>query len=214
MPKVKEGYYEGCSKKYGLHERQNLTIVEKILKDKDAYREFLTNVIVHITGSAKLDKLYLASSNYETVVTSSDEAYGLILLEDKSLLWREVLWRRTARYFGSGSTKGNTSLGVKQEVFIHDKYRDSFTIWSNKGILAPATKKGWSNEGVMRFNEYVDVIKRFRETEEGKQAMKEQRINWTSSLLVANRKRRSDMIESESPEIATAKVACYQEDWD
>ena len=54
----------------------------------------------------------------------------------------------------------------------------------------------------------------FRETEEGKQAMKDQRTNWTSSLLVANRKRRSDMIESESPEVATAKVACFQEDWD
>jgi hypothetical protein len=158
--------------------------------------------------------LYLADSDYETVVTGSDEAYGLLLLEDKSLLWREVLWRRTQRYFGGGSTKGLTSLGVKQEVFIHDKYKDSFTIWSNKGILAPATKKGWSNEGVLRFNEYVKIIKKFRETEEGKQAMKDQRANWTSSLLVANRKRRSDMIESESPEVATAKVACFQEDWD
>ena len=142
-------------------------------------------------------------------MTGSDEAYGLLLLEDKSLLWREVLWRRTQRYFGGGSTKGLTSLGVKQEVFIHDKYKDSFTIWSNKGILAPATKKGWSNEGVIRFNEYVRIIKKFRGTEEGKQA------NWTSSLfLVANRKHRSDMIESESPEVATAKVACFQEDWD
>ena len=147
-------------------------------------------------------------------MTGSDEAYGLLLLEDKLLLWREVLWRRMQRYFGGGSTKGLTSLGVKQGVFIHDKYKDSFTIWSNKGILATATKKGWSNEGVLRFNEYVEIIQKFRETEEGKQAMKDQRANWTSSLLVANRKRRSDMIESESPEVATAKVACFQEDWD
>ena len=67
-------------------------------------------------------------------------------------------------------------------------------------MLSPKTEKGWSNEGVSRFNEYMTMVRDFRASEEGVQAMKDQRRNWTQSLLVANRKRRSDMIEIESIE--------------
>ncbi len=53
---------------------------------------------------------------------------------------------------------------------------------------AQATKKGWSNEGVQRFNEYVKIVKDFRATNAGKAALHDQRKLWTSSLLVANKK--------------------------
>jgi len=211
---VKEDYYENANRKYPLKERQDLNIVANILTDKDAYGEFLTNVLVHITGNTKLDKLYLAEAKYDNIVSVSDEAYGLLLIEDKSLLWSEVLKRRRDSEYGGGPKLGLKTLGVKKEVFISDKYGDSYTMWSNKGVNAPGTKKGWSNEGVGRFNEYVKIIKDFRETTAGKAALDDQRKLWTSSLLVANKKRRSDMIESESSEVAAPKIMCYQEDWD
>ena len=75
-------------------------------------------------------------------------------------------------------------------------------------MLAPTTKKGWSNEGVSRFNEYVTLGRDFRASAEGVQAMKDQKRNW------ANRKRRSDMIESETTDVGTEQVECYQESWD
>ena len=215
MPNIlKRDYYEAETRAYELRERQDLQIVAGILNDKDAYSEFLTNVLVHITGSAKLDKLYLAEAKYGDIVSVSDEAYGLLLLEDKSLLWREVLKRRRMPEHGGGPNLGLKSLGVKMEVFISDKYGDSYTMWSNKGIKAPTTKKGWSNEGVGRFNEYVKIVKDFRTSAVGKTALEQQRKNWTSSLDVANKKRRSDMIESESSEVAAPKIMCYQEAWE
>ena len=190
IPKLaKEDYYDGPTRKYELKERQDLTVVENILRDKEAYAEFLTNVQCHITSSTKLDKLYLADACYGDVVSVSDEAYGLLLLEDKSFLWREVLRRRRLAEYGGGAMRGQKALGVGKEVFISDKYGDSYTIWSNKGIKAPETKKGWSNEGVARFNEYVQIVKDFRSSKSGKQALLDQRKVWTSSLLVANKKR-------------------------
>ena len=191
-----------------------MDLVQGLLKDKEAYKEFLTNVLIHVTGSAKLDKLYLAEAEYSKVVTASDEAYGMLLLEDKSLLWREVLTRRRMPFHGGQKGNGLRSLGVNKEVFVHDKYKDKFTVWSNGGVLAPKTKKGWSNEGVSRFNEYVTLVRDFRASAYGAQAMKDQKRNWTQSLLVANRKRRSDMIESETTDVGTEQVECYQESWD
>ena len=215
MPAKKGDYYNEETPKYNVKERQNISIVKDIMKDKEAYKEFLTNVMIHVTGSVKLDKLYLADSTYETIVTASDEAYGFLLVEDKSLMWREVLRRRRRPSFGGQSGAGGKSLGVKKEVFITDKYGDSFTIWSNGGVLSPGNRKGWSDEGILRFNEYRTLITYFRKTTYGENAMKEQKTNWTQSLLVANRKRRSDMMESESTEVPRReRIICSQEEWD
>ena len=211
---AKEDYYTGCSKRYKIEEHQDMDLVGGLLRNKEAYKEFLTNVLIHVTGSAKLDKLYLSEAEYGTIVTASDEAYGMLLLEDKSLLWKDVLRRRMMPYFGGLKGNGLKSLGVNKEVFVHDKYEDKFSVWSNGGVLSPKTKKGWSNEGVSRFNEYMTMVRDFRASEEGVQAMKDQRRNWTQSLLVANRKRRSDMIESETSDVGTQQAECYQESWD
>ena len=130
-------------------------------------------------------------------------------------MWREVLRRRRQPSFGGQSGAGGKSLGVKKEVFITDKYGDSFTIWSNGGVLSPGNRKGWSDEGILRFNEYRTLITYFRKTTYGENAMKEQKTNWTQSLLVANRKRRSDMMESESTEVPRReRIICSQEEWD
>ena len=61
---------------------------------------------------------------------------------------------------------------------IKDSYGDYLTIYSNGGLLSKSVKKGWSTAGVLRYNDLYDKIKEFRESEEGKQAMKKQRELW------------------------------------
>ena len=51
-------------------------------------------------------------NTYAGTVTVSDEAFGLLFLEDRSFLWREVALLRTA----DPHFNGNKSLGVKREM--------------------------------------------------------------------------------------------------
>lgn len=60
-----------------------------------------------------------ASGRSENVVTCLDEAYGMFLLEDKSVLWTEVLSRRRASSSGDG---GVIPLGVRKEISIKDQF--------------------------------------------------------------------------------------------
>ena len=216
MPKIREGYYNNIEEpEFDARDRQDLELVKGILKDELAYSEFLTNVLTHITGVVKLDRMNQSddaiSNKYESVVSCSDEAYGLLLLEDKSVLWREVLRRRRA----SSSGDGTLSMGVKKEITIGDAFGDKYTLYSNGGVFAPEEKKGWSIKGIERYNEYYTLVSEFRETEEGRAAMKKQRSYWAKTPLFPKKKRKViELGDGESAvKPAKIKVRCLRQAW-
>ncbi len=91
LPKIKAGYYANEDEpEFGAKDRQDRDVVIGLLKDEKAYNEFLTNILIYITGVVKLDQMNQTDdakkSHYGSVVTVSDEAYGLLILEDKSVL--------------------------------------------------------------------------------------------------------------------------------
>ena len=216
MPKIKEGYYANIEDPvFEAKDRQDTNLVKGILTSKKAYSEFLTNILIYITGVVKLDRMNQSddavNNKYETVVSCSDEAYGLLLLEDKSVLWREVLRRRRA----SSSGDGTLSMGVKKEITIGDTFGDKYTLYSNGGVLAPDEKKGWSVKGIERYNEYYAMIMTFRESEEGKAAMKRQRSCWTKSPLFPKKKRKVIELGNESNSVKPVKIKirCMRQAW-
>jgi hypothetical protein len=152
-----------------------------------------------------------ASGRYENIVTCSDEAYGMLLLEDKSVLWREVLKRRR----NSSTGDGTIPLGTKKEISIRDQYGDKYTLYSGGGILSPNVKKGWSVRGVERYNYYYELIEEFCDTEEGKTAMCRQRSIWNKSPLFPNKKRRLEDVtaEEEGNQTSRIKIRCKQAAW-
>ena len=217
MPKIKEGYYANIEESlFEAKDRQDKNLVKGILTDEKAYSEFLTNILIYITGVVKLDRMYRSddavSNKYESVVSCSDEAYGMLLLEDKSVLWREVLRRRRASCSGDGTL----SMGVKKEITIGDAFGDKYTLYSNGGVCAPDEKKGWSVKGIERYNEYYAMIMNFRGSEEGKAAMNRQRSYWTKSPLFPKQKRKvielgSDDNGAKPP--AKIKIRCMRQAW-
>ena len=214
MPKIGENYYDNTEEQiFSNKERQDMDLVKTLIHDEKAYNEFLTNILIYITGVVKLDKMNRsddARSMYEGVVTCSDEAYGLLMLDDKSVLWRQVLKNRRA----SSSGDGAVPLGVKKEVSISDPFGDKYTLYSNGGVFSPNEKKGWSDEGMERYNYYYTLIQEFRESEEGKAAMVKQRNCWTKSPLFPNKKRKMGDDSGASSSLTTRiKVRCMQATW-
>ena len=172
-----------------------------------------TNILIYITGVVKLDRMNRTDDakrdRYESVVTVSDEAYGLLLLEDKSVLWREVLNRRRER-----GGDGTISMGVKKEITIGDVYGDKYTLYSNGGVFSPEDKKGWSEVGCERYNYLYEEVCKFRAKAEGKTAMESQKKHWNKSPLFPNKKRRSEeevkVIGTVAPKV---KIRCRREAW-
>ena len=212
MPKVLRKYYDATLSKADRGERQEPGLVEKLLHDESAYQEFLRCVLTHITGLGVLNKMNGEKDTYADSVTVSDEAFGLLLLEDRSLLWREVASLRTA----APHFNGNKSLGVKREMKITDAYGDFLTLYSNGGLLSKAVKKGWSTAGVNRYNELFDVIKQFRDTPKGEEAMTKQKELWKQdSRAVRKRYKRTVNSNKERAEGRGAgNIAIRCEGWD
>ena len=217
LPKVRDEYYANLDEpQFDAKERQNRDLVKNLLHDEKAYAEFLSNILIHVTGVVKLDRMNRPDgannqNTYSNVVTVSDEAYAMTLLEDKTVLWREVLKRRRA----SESGDGTISMGVRKEITISDMFGDKYTLYSNGGVFSPEDKKGWSVQGVQRCNYYYEQIKEFRASTEGKEAMIRQRSYWSKSPIFPNKKRKAVEKELSDNTAATARirVRCLQEAW-
>ena len=153
--------------------RQAKGLVETLIKDPDAYHEFLIIVLANICGINILNNMCDHGESYASSITRSDEAFGLLLLEDKSLLWREVAKKRIDK-----AKDGSKCLGMRDEMKIKDKYGHNLTVYSNGGIVNPVLKKGWTREGLARYNELMLVLKAHRNSDAGRKAMKEQKTRW------------------------------------
>ena len=208
MPKKRDRYYDGTLSKADRGERQEPGLVSKLLHDESAYQEFVRCVLTHITGLGVLNRMNGETETYDEQVTVSDEAFGLLLLEDRSLLWREVAALRTA----APHFNGNKSLGVKTEMKIKDGYGDFMTLYSNGGLLSRAVKKGWSTAGVNRYNELFDTLVAFRKTDAGKSAMERQKELWREdSRAVRKRYKRtvnSNKDRAEGRGAGTIQIRC------
>lgn len=212
MPKKLTRYYTSGATLENRGERQDMDLVVKLLNDTDAYQEFVRSVLPHITGIATMNRMCQDNVAYDAVISISDEAFGLLLLEDKSLLWREVARLRMQRPY----CNGNKSLGMKVEMKIKDSYGDYLTLYSNGGILSPTVKKGWSDKGIDRYNELFDKIKEFRSSDVGISALIEQRRLWMKDTRSARKRYKRTICanrhRAEGRGAGTMTVRC--EGWD
>ena len=89
------------------------------------------------------------SNQYQLVsnlCTESDEAMGLLMLENSWDKWMEDF---------ANEMKGEITTGDKQKQKGRDRHRTKYTI---QGKMKGAKGSGWTEEGKVRFNQFFDKV--------------------------------------------------------
>ena len=119
----------------------------------------------------------------------ADEALALILLENNYIEWQEIA-------NGRSIDKDNR-----------------LTLYTNKGMRNNRSKKGWSCEGMKRFNTMFETLRLNRQREESKQ--RETRLMEEWSL---GRSRNRNKFDENMPDLATAEeeriITCTDFDYE
>ena len=128
----------------------------------EAYTVFFDLFVAYATKKTAWDRrLAQAQTNPErtttclSLCTVSDEAFALLLLENSSAWWLDI--------FANHKGQVMQRRGVKQRAFQSDVP----TMYTRGGIKYDKTNqtqaaKGWSDEGITRFNELFDQVKQDR----------------------------------------------------
>ena len=104
-------------------------------KNGKAFRQFCDKILPCIVGRARWDKV-VACKFVSKMSTGTDEAWGLILLENSWELWEQM---------------ANAPGG---KVMAKDR---KATIWTNlEG--RPKKNEGWGDKGIPRFNELMSGV--------------------------------------------------------
>ena len=166
------------------------------------YTEFFDHYVKAVVGKFKFSEALLdpVCTKEKEVATISDEAFALLLVENSYNRWIDIAEHfkfnrppRTRVSFGSTNSKdyvcGTKTKYTSGGIFFK---KDGETQPNDDTSFNEATegvRKGWSNEGIRRYNELVDLVTKdrvnhpsfFREYKEN--AIKEARLN-------ANKKRK------------------------
>ena len=110
--------------------------------DRSAYTFFCDHLLGAVTGMKKFAKAS-RSRWISNIATISDEAFALVLLENNYEVWVDMQTR--------GVTKGSS---------VDPKYTNG---GNSVGNGRSRKYKGWSDEGIERYNELFDRVKKDRE---------------------------------------------------
>ena len=121
----------------------------------DAYKEFVRHVLVHVVGQVKMSKMSMSyesgSLTFEKAVSVGDEAFAMMLLDDRWRLWEKIAVQRRR---SADNSPGTHNVGDEddQRTFSstnsgsRKKYDgDNLTRFSMFGPHAPG-KKGFNVE--------------------------------------------------------------------
>ena len=143
-----------------------------ILLDEDLYLEFVTSVVEPITTVNAMSRLRDEELMYDEVVMISDEVFGLLILEDRIRLWAEIGKRRVARDDEiSIMRKLEDEDGNCIEDTLRDENDQAYTLYSNGGQHDPNVLRGFNSKAIERMNEYMKLVRQFRDSEDGKSMM-------------------------------------------
>ena len=137
-------------------------------RNEGTYQEFKTIVDLCLKNmvSAKHWKTNHSQIEVSGVVTHADEALALLVLENNLEEWIE-------------KAKGNT---IEKD--------NRLTKYTNLGTRHNGTKKGWSLQGLKRFNEIFKAVKLERQRETSKDREKKLMEEWNESGRRGNRRSR------------------------
>ena len=143
----------------GLGENDMLPKLEEILclrRDPKVFYVFCDNFLSWVCGRNLWKKRWTVET-VSQIATVSDEAFALLLLENS---WKK--WTAEGRNEEDGEDENSVDTEGNQ------------TRWTKNGRSA-VMYKGWSREGIERFNELYSIVMEDRKTERGKKVEAEYR---------------------------------------
>ena len=116
--------------------------IEKIFNDDSLYYYFLKICVINVITRTKW-KENCTTYDYDQFVHPTDEAFALLVIENNSKRYNDMVERP----------------GLNGEEYVSPKFT---TITRNKVSDKRSQVRGWSDSGKMRFLEYTKMIRRQR----------------------------------------------------
>jgi hypothetical protein len=192
----------------------------------EAGKEFMLKCLQPVVGKQRMSQMGknyspIHRKGYEDIITPTDEAYAMLVLEDRWELWDRIyeLRRAAAEQLESNEKEGgyNDSNEDPVEVLAGDeddqrkyemkngekkRYGENLTKYSYYGTLAPHYKGFDPSVAANRQNEIKKKIVAFRSSDRGKKRM-EQLTEWWGEHVhqgPANRKRKRHVMRTQMAE--------------
>ena len=127
---------------------------------------------------------------FSKFVTVADEALALLVLENNVEVWFEVANENCLEEKRSDENRGETDETT------------SVAVYTGKGANCDGTKKGWSKEGIKRYNELYRKVKEIRGKSEYAEVEEEVKERWRNTQIGKNDALIVEIDESESFEEA------------
>ncbi len=185
--------------RYGLSEIKKLNERwQQGRKNKKIYTIFFDHFLPCVIKKTVFDRQVSVATNDSTLCTVSDEAFALLLLENSYSRWLDIYQLQ----------KGEVTpkRGQKRREFESDVP----TKYTKGGIVYDKTvknndPKGWSAEGIQRYNELYDKVKKDRKANKSftKNWLKKRKDGLLDATQTRKRRRpqpqaRIELIDSES----------------
>ena len=173
-----------CEKNQG---KDFVSIVTKAKPNNKAalkiYNEFSNLCVQHVVGKIKMSWLGKnrdvgKRKEYKDLVTITDEAFALLILEDRWELWTRIYEERKKRSQG-GDLEHDALTGDEDDMreYVDNEKKikrngSNLTLYSYHGKHAPNFKGFDPDVAAKRQNEIYREIKKFRSNDNGQNVMK------------------------------------------
>ena len=180
---------------YGICE-----VIQKGRRNKELYCIFFDRFLPCVVKKSVFEHQVSVAKSDSTLCTVSDEAFALLLLENS--------WKRWVDIYRLQKGEVTPKRGQKRREFESDVP----TKYTKGGIIYDKTvkindPKGWSAEGIQRFNELYDLVKIDRKAHKGfiKSWLAERRAKLLNGTQALKRKQpqpqaRIELMDSEGDE--------------
>ena len=168
-------------------------------------KQFMKFCLIHVVGLTRMTKMgenYAEKDrlSFKEAITSTDESFAILLLEDRWLLWRKIAVLRGEKIVPEEGedqepTETDNMGGDEDDLADRDNQGrridgTNLTIYSMYGRLARHRKGFNVKHAVMRQNAIKQtIVKPFRTTPRGKLQMKKMRDWWGGEQKGPKRKR-------------------------
>ena len=158
-----------------------------LYEDETTYKQFMKFCLIHVVGLTRMTKMgenYAEKDrlSFKEAITSTDESFAILLLEDRWLLWRKIAVLRGEKIVPEGEDQEPTETdnmgGDEDDLADRDNQGrridgTNLTIYSLYGRLARHRKGFNVKHAVMRQNAIKqNIVKPFRTSSKGKLQMK------------------------------------------
>ena len=115
-------------------------------------------------------------------VTVADEALALLVLENNVEIWLQLANNDRIEAKEQSDDTKEDETGNENDSITTDETK-SVTVYTSGGVKSDGTKRGWSREGIKRYNELYRKVKSIRAKSENRGAEEELRVRWRNTQI-------------------------------